>query len=130
KWRTLQLLDDVQQGIGSEPPSRQTLPRRHQTPQHGLIDRFDLMAQPGERATAELTKHAGIGPLTVGTAGSKFAFKQSAFRDQPSQKTLSGWNVQGVARREGGSGEWRMGAGEPQRQVTERIANSVQTGFR
>ena len=48
---------------------RDAVPRGEESGQCLLLDGFDLAAQRGERAAAELTQHLGVAPLAADTVG-------------------------------------------------------------
>ena len=53
------------------------LPRRQEPGERRLLDRFDLAAQRGERAPAQLTQHVDVAPLAAHAVGAELAAHQA-----------------------------------------------------
>jgi hypothetical protein len=67
--RALELFDGVEQRIGALPPLDDALPGGAEPAEHGLVDRFDLVPQLGERSPAQQAQDAGVGPFAPRAAG-------------------------------------------------------------
>jgi hypothetical protein len=101
------------------------LPRRRETTKHGLIDRLDFAAKPGERPAAHHAQHAGVGPLAVRAAGAEFAFDQSPFARQADQDHLRRRDAEAVAAPEVGRRERGVRPRVAQREIAEGVTNGL-----
>jgi hypothetical protein len=62
-----ELLDGGEHAAGTAEspagPGRDALPRGQEPAERRLLDRLDLVAEPGERTAPELAQHLGVAPL-------------------------------------------------------------------
>ncbi len=127
--RALQLFDRVKEGVGAVPPLHDPLPRRRQPAENRLIDRFDFVPQLREGAAAQNPQDAGVGPFVMGTAGTEFAFDETALHGETRQHRFGRGLPQTVTEREVGRGERCVSARISQREIAKRIANRLQQRF-
>ena len=127
--RPLQLLDRVEQRIGTVPALRDSLPGRRKPSEHGLIDRLHFVPQLRERAPPDQTEDARVGPFAAAPSGPELAFDQPSLRREADQHRFGRRLAEGVACRKGGCAEGRVRSGISEREIADRIGNRFEERF-
>ena len=96
--RALQLFDGVEQRLESAAPRPDAVPRDDEAAERVGVDRFDFLAQPGERPAAQAAQDVGVDPLALGAAGPELALDEPPGLAQPQQQRLGDRGAEAVAR--------------------------------
>ena len=96
--------------------------------QGGRLDRLDLLAQPGQRATTQQAQHLGVAPLRARPGRPELAVEHPALGAEPLQGVADDGGAEPEPGRDVGGGERAVGAGEPGDQVGERVVDRLGEG--
>lgn len=124
--RALQLLDGTGQSVDSaQAVAAQVLPLRQEGGQGGGRNRFQLVAERGERTAAQPAQHGGVAPLLADAGGMELALDDPAGRGEPLQSPVGDGGAESEAGGGPGGGERTVRTGVPAEEIAERVLHRL-----
>ena len=132
--RALDLLDDVEQGVGPAAhrgprAGGDALPGQGEAGQGRVIHGLDLLAQAGQRPPPQGGQHLGVAPFPAAPAGEERALHDAAGLGQLGQRALRHHLAQGVAMRDFLAREGAVGARVAGDDLSEGMGRGLQEGL-
>jgi hypothetical protein len=123
---TLELGDDVQQGLGTATPFPHALPRGQKAPQRVGGDGLHLAGMPSQRRTPEPLEHLLVAVLVPFTRGQEGTLHHAPVGHELPQGKLSGRQREAQPRGGIGRAERPVRAGKAAHQVTQRVRHGLE----